>query len=82
MCEELGEGAFGKAVKVRRRRDGVMLVAKIMHEEGLSDKAREEVLLRLNRPLTYCSCAGHCCQQMPGAHHSMQPCSTHHLSCI
>ena len=46
VCEELGEGAFGKAVRVRRRRDGAMLVAKIMHEEGLSDRAREEVLLR------------------------------------
>ena len=41
--EELGEGAFGKAVRVRRRRDGRMFVAKVMHEQGLSDKAREEV---------------------------------------
>lgn len=41
--EELGEGAFGKAIKVRRRRDGRMFVAKVMHEQGLSDKAREEV---------------------------------------
>jgi hypothetical protein len=44
MREELGEGAFGKAVKVRRRRDGRMFVAKIMHEQGLTDRAREEVL--------------------------------------
>ncbi len=41
--EELGEGAFGKVVKVRRRRDGRMFVAKIMHDRGMTDKARAEV---------------------------------------
>ena len=41
--EELGEGAFGKAVKCRRRRDNQMFVCKIMHESKMSDKAREEV---------------------------------------
>ena len=40
--EDLGEGAFGKVVKVRRRRDGRMFVAKIMHNCGMSDKARQE----------------------------------------
>ena len=40
--EDLGEGAFGKVVKVRRRRDGRMFVAKIMHNRGISDKARRE----------------------------------------
>ena len=41
--EDLGEGAFGKVVRVRRRRDGRMFVAKIMHDHGMSDKARQEV---------------------------------------
>ena len=40
--EDLGEGAFGKVVKVRRRCDGRMFVAKIMHDRGMSDKARQE----------------------------------------
>ncbi|CAL8468644.1 g8184 [Coccomyxa elongata] len=40
--EELGEGAFGTVVKVRRRRDGRMFVAKIMHDRGMTDKARAE----------------------------------------
>ena len=41
--EDLGEGAFGKVFRVRRRRDGRMFVAKIMHDRGMSDKARQEV---------------------------------------
>ena len=41
--EDLGEGAFGKVVRVRRRRDGRMFVAKIMHDRGLSEGARQEV---------------------------------------
>lgn len=41
--EDLGEGAFGKVVKVRRRRDSRLFVAKIMHDRGMSDKARQEV---------------------------------------
>lgn len=41
--EGLGEGAFGKVVKVRRRRDGRFFVAKIMHDKGMTDKARIEV---------------------------------------
>ncbi|BDA43378.1 probable serine/threonine-protein kinase Nek8 at C-terminar half [Coccomyxa sp. Obi] len=54
--EELGEGAFGKVVKVRRRRDGRMFVAKIMHDRGMTDKARAEaqnevaVLASLDHP--------------------------------
>ena len=43
--EDLGEGAFGRVVRVRRRRDGRMFVAKIMHDRGMSDKARQEVRL-------------------------------------
>ncbi len=43
--EDLGEGAFGKVVRVRRRRDGRMFVAKIMHDRGMSEKARQEVRL-------------------------------------
>lgn len=43
--EDLGEGAFGRVVRVRRRRDGRMFVAKIMHDRGMSDKARQEVCL-------------------------------------
>ena len=39
----LGEGAFGKALKCRRRRDNQMFVVKIMHESKMSEKAREEV---------------------------------------
>ena len=45
--EDLGEGAFGKVVRVRRRRDGRMFVAKIMHDRGMSEKARQEVCLRV-----------------------------------
>lgn len=41
--EDLGEGAFGKVVRVRRRRDGRLFVAKIMHDRGMSEKARQEV---------------------------------------
>ena len=41
--ELLGEGAFGKALKCRRRRDNQMFVVKIMHESKMSEKAREEV---------------------------------------
>ena len=48
--EDLGEGAFGKVVKVRRRRDGRMFVAKIMHDRGMSDKARQEVRHRRREP--------------------------------
>lgn len=52
--EDLGEGAFGKVVRVRRRRDGRMFVAKIMHDRGMSDKARQEVRLSLiSGPDTY-----------------------------
>lgn len=43
MKEELGEGAFGKVFKVRRRKDGKLFVAKIMHDNALTDKARVEV---------------------------------------
>lgn len=50
--EELGEGAFGKVVKVRRRRDGRMFVAKIMHDRGMTDKARAEV----RHSLYICAC--------------------------
>ena len=49
--EDLGEGAFGKVVRVRRRRDGRMFVAKIMHDHGMSDKARQEVSRRRRAPL-------------------------------
>ncbi len=45
--EDLGEGAFGRVVRVRRRRDGRMFVAKIMHDRGMSEKARQEVSLPL-----------------------------------
>ncbi|KAK9914866.1 hypothetical protein WJX75_001495 [Coccomyxa subellipsoidea] len=54
--KELGEGAFGRVVKVRRRRDGRMFVAKIMHDRGMTDKARVEaqnevaVLASLDHP--------------------------------
>ena len=41
--EELGEGAFGKALKCRRRRDNQIFVVKIMHESKMSAKAIEEV---------------------------------------
>lgn len=43
--EELGEGAFGKALKCRRRRDNQIFVVKIMHESKMSAKAIEEVTL-------------------------------------
>ena len=49
--EDLGEGAFGKVVRVRRRRDGRMFVAKILHDHGMSDKARQEVSHRRRKPL-------------------------------
>ena len=42
--EELGEGAFGKALKCRRRRDNQIFVVKIMHESKMSAKAIEEVM--------------------------------------
>lgn len=42
--EELGEGAFGKALKCRRRRDNHIFVVKIMHESKMSAKAIEEVM--------------------------------------
>lgn len=42
--EELGEGAFGKALKCRRRRDNQIFVVKIMHESKMSAKAIEEVI--------------------------------------
>ncbi|DBA79173.1 hypothetical protein WJX77_004780 [Trebouxia sp. C0004] len=54
--EELGEGAFGKALKCRRRRDNQIFVVKIMHESKMSAKAIEEaknevkVLNSLNHP--------------------------------
>ena len=50
--EELGEGAFGKALKCRRRRDNQIFVVKIMHESKMSAKAIEEVMkgLRSQRP--------------------------------
>ena len=44
--EELGEGAFGKALKCRRRRDNQIFVVKIMHESKMSAKAIEEVMMR------------------------------------
>lgn len=43
--EELGEGAFGKAMKCRRRRDNQVFVVKIMHESKMSAKAIEEVCI-------------------------------------
>ena len=55
--EDLGEGAFGKVVRVRRRRDGRMFVAKIMHDRGMSEKARQEVRL----PLMIVSGQDTCC---------------------
>lgn len=42
LQEELGQGAFGRAVRARRRRDGQPVVVKIMHPDTLSDSAREE----------------------------------------
>ena len=42
--QELGQGAFGRAVRVRRRRDGQLFVAKITHAMNLSTAARAEVL--------------------------------------
>lgn len=48
--EELGEGAFGKALKCRRRRDNQIFVVKIMHESKMSAKAIEEVMHALQRP--------------------------------
>jgi len=45
--EELGEGAFGKALKCRRRRDNQIFVVKIMHESKMSAKAIEEVASNL-----------------------------------
>ena len=55
--EELGEGAFGKALKCRRRRDNQIFVVKIMHESKMSAKAIEEVMhccLKTN-PIKYTS---------------------------
>lgn len=49
--EELGEGAFGKALKCRRRRDNQIFVVKIMHESKMSAKAIEEVTS--NAPLMF-----------------------------
>jgi hypothetical protein len=43
LQRELGEGAFGKAILARRRRDGELFVVKMMHGAGLTEKAREEV---------------------------------------
>ena len=43
LQEDLGEGAFGRAVRARRRRDDQPVVVKIMHPDTLSDAAREEV---------------------------------------
>ncbi|KAK9830325.1 hypothetical protein WJX72_011020 [[Myrmecia] bisecta] len=54
LQDELGEGAFGKAVRARRRKDGQMLVVKIMQK--MTDKARDEarnevkVLASLDHP--------------------------------
>jgi serine/threonine protein kinase len=45
LQKELGEGAFGKAILARRRRDGELFVVKKMHATTLTEKAREEVLL-------------------------------------
>ena len=42
LQEELGQGAFGRAVRARRRRDGQPVVVKIMHPDTLSDSVREE----------------------------------------
>ena len=50
--EELGEGAFGKALKCRRRRDNQIFVVKIMHESKMSAKAIEEVTSTAN--LRFC----------------------------
>ena len=58
LQEDLGQGAFGRAVRARRRRDGLPVVVKIMHPDTLSDSAREEVraardpLLSKRAPLT------------------------------
>ena len=48
--EELGEGAFGKAMKCRRRRDNQVFVVKIMHESKMSAKAIEEVCASRKQP--------------------------------
>ena len=50
--EELGEGAFGKALKCRRRRDNQIFVVKIMHESKMSAKAIEEVTSHTRLTLT------------------------------
>jgi len=49
LQEDLGEGAFGRAVRARRRRDDQPVVVKIMHPDTLSDSAREEVHPRAGR---------------------------------
>jgi serine/threonine protein kinase len=49
LQEDLGEGAFGRAVRARRRRDDQPVVVKIMHPDTLSDSAREEVRPRAGR---------------------------------
>ncbi|KAK9832027.1 hypothetical protein WJX84_007853, partial [Apatococcus fuscideae] len=54
--EELGAGAFGTAYKARRRKDGAIVVVKVMHASSMSRKARQEaknevnVLAALNHP--------------------------------
>lgn len=84
VCEELGEGAFGRAVRVRRRRDGAALVAKIMHEGGLSDRAREEVLPPPRLPEAHLPLkdttvtAGHICSS---ASKCREPVSVAHIAC-
>eukprot|EP00884_Botryococcus_braunii_P014627 jgi/Botrbrau1/23165/Bobra.0041s0016.1 len=56
LQKELGEGAFGKAILARRRRDGELFVVKKMHATTLTEKAREEmwnevkVLANLSHP--------------------------------
>ncbi len=50
LQEDLGEGAFGRAVRARRRRDDQPVVVKIMHPDTLSDSAREEVRPQAGRP--------------------------------
>lgn len=59
--EVLGEGAFGKALKCRRRRDNQMFVVKIMHESKMSEKAREEVSWCQSLPDGVAASAGGVC---------------------